>query len=114
MNNFLFLVCDTPFFLAQSIRLVIWHLETILPGPYSSEMSHTSSANIYFSLWYGFGEFGPSPPEAGEPGWLRDPAHCTHGITVGAVEKTASQKSSAVMREAWHRAKGVNMRHSQW
>ena len=91
---------------------MIWHLETILPGPYSSEMSHTSSANIYFSLReYGFGEFGTRPPEAGEPGWLRDPAENTRTITAGVLEKTASQKSSAVMREACTKLKGLNMRH---
>ena len=77
-------------------------------------MSHASGANIYFSLWYGFVEFGTRPPEAGEPGWLRDPAENTRTITAGVLEKTASQKSSAVMREACTEAKGVNMRHSQW
>ena len=79
---------------------MIWHLETILPGPYSSEMSHTSSANIYFSLWYGFVEFGARPPEAGEPGWLRDPAHYTRRITAGVVEKPRlkSRPQSCVRR----------------
>ena len=62
-----------------------------------------AAQTFILALWYGFVEFGTRPPEAGEPGWLRDPAHNTRTTTAGVVEKTASQKSSAVMREAWHK-----------